>query len=380
MNPETRQRHAELKALFGLGTKDQGDVQAPKAKSLWPLGVALLVVVALGAGFYGALQLLRERESAIAAEEHQREIDEELQRRNAVQFAQLGFLDSFPPLVAISDAEGPLYAKDADGVYTPLRARAGTWINNLAIKEDTVLRYYFSAEGFKTLEKSIAYADWYPKQDPEISLQRTYRKVVLEPIQSPLLPYCEELKTYEQYKNACDFHVFTEIVGRAGYSQKVGLEAEKKDTLAKPKQAEGELFTSPYPEVLTGSIAIRSDVADTKVFFMGEPLMIVKENGNMVQARVSPGEAFQFSTYGQNRLIDITQPLSLRLEAPNFPPFMTEILSHEWHCKPKKMQDFLLISSPPFVMDGSEPRLLQYACDYEVSVEVQFKRFLGARP
>ncbi|MFA5625719.1 MAG: hypothetical protein WC966_11805 [Bradymonadales bacterium] len=377
MTPETRARHSEIKTSLGLSSsvsKSQ-ETTAQKRKSLWPLFLALIILISLVFVIYYATRLISERESEFAAQKREREVAEELARRSAVQYAQVAFLDSFPPLVNISDESGPLYAKNSDGSFTPLRARSSTWINYIPVSESTELHYYFTAEGFKRLKKTIAYADWYPNRDPEITLQKTYRKVVLEPIKTPVLPYCEALKEHEHFKNACDFLVFDEIVWREGYNEKMSVLADSDENEKTAKSKTASQYTAEFPRQLTGSIEIRSDHADTKVFFMGEPLMIVRESGAMVQARVNPDEPFIFSTYGQERPISITQALSIRLEAPGQPPFVTEIQAHEWHCEPKDMESFLAIEPPPYVLDGSDALLLHYACDYNLVIDVQFKRF-----
>ena len=60
--------------------------------------------------------------------------------------------------------------------------------------------------------------------------------------------------------------------------------------------------------------------------------MVVKASGSMSQVKVDPDKPYTFAVYGQGKPIEITEKLSIRLEAPNAPAYVTEILPHQWRC------------------------------------------------
>lgn len=367
-----------------------------------PVVMAIAFVVVAVVAVCVAREAVNAHEDEISTERYIRAMEEEDARRNVIQYAKAGFLDSFPPNVTISDETGVLYAKNEDGSYSELRARKKTWIQNIPVKEDVIRKYKFNSEGFHELTKTIAYYDWYPTRDPEIPLQKVYTHLELAPKTSPLLPYCSELAEVPAYENACNATIFSELMGRAFYERLIKEHKEKQEsenisaqnspstpangtssanavpvrpTTGTPAE---NTETIPYPEKLYGEIRIHTDTPETKVFFMGEPLMMTKESGSMVQVRVQPDAPYAFSTFGNQRPIPISDPLSIRLEAPGLPPFVTEILTHQWHCTPVSKEEALKMAVPPYLVTDNSMVHLQHLCRYSIDIDVSFSKIKAA--
>ena len=130
-------------------------------------------------------------------------------------------------------------------------------------------------------------------------------------------------------------------------------------------------YIDKHPFSLYGSITVESDVPDTRVFFLGEPLMVVKESGSMSQIKAGPDAPVTFATYGQGHPIEITSPLSIRLEASGYPDYVAEILPHQWHCTPAA--DSAALTPPAFTqLDDYKADFRHYVCDYSIHVRVNF--------
>lgn len=387
--------HAELVALFGLdkGARSHRKVNSvqrrPGLRSFVSIGIGFLVIASSVAAYVYANDALERREQDFLAQEKADELAREEARRLRIEYAEIAFIDSLPPLAAISLDGKPLYAKTDDGSYTEFRARASSWLRNLPVREDTVYAFTFSAEGFKPLTRRIAYYDWYPTQSEGHSLQKVFRKVVMEPDVSPRLSYCGDLDA-----TACDWTVFREIMFREAYIERakqliLSDEASKRVALASylrihpdvelgsndSRAAQEMLWAveqrAKAPYALYGRISLTSDTADTRVFFMGEPLMVLKENGSSAQVRLHPGTSYTFDSTGQGRPIDIGQKLSLRLESKDM-SYVTEIHPHQWHCTALMLEQAQTIDVPPFVDLENAPDLRHYLCDYSVSIDVSF--------
>ena len=397
-------RHAAIQKVFGLNrTYDERSattIQPEKQSSLKTTIVLLCTVILIGLivfGFHYASKLLDQKSQREYEAKIQKDIAAEEARRNRIEYAEIAFLDSLPEQVTIALDGKKQYAKTKEGEYSELRAGKSTWIRYLPIKEDTILKFSFEAEGFRSLTRQVAYYDWFPAHKGDITLQKVFRKIVLEPDNSPRLPNCEG--------DACAWSVFREIVFRKQYAEMaaIGVVDEKdreknRDRIFKthPKLAasvgldpallpKNDVGLSPaaqnllnyidkHPYALYGTITVTSDVPDTRVFFLGEPLMIVKESGSMSQVRVDPDKPVSFSTYGQGHPILISEPLSIRLEANGYPAYVTEILPHQWHCEPLFAEAIKTIDPPAFTqLDDVKQDFYHYICDYSVHVNVDFK-------
>lgn len=405
--------HAAIRAIFGLDKPLNAratPVQAAPEKRKSPLiNIAIaLVVVAICAGAWVAYDRhLKAEEEALALAKHQHELDREEARRNRIEYADIAFLDSLPPLAVISMEGKPLYARTDDGAYTELRARESTWIRNLPIKEDTVLHFGFDAEGFRHLSRSVAYYDWFPSHKPGGNpLQKAFRKVVLVPDESPRIEACAQLPTQDGAA-PCEWTVFREIAFRVRYAEAV-KQAEVQESLQHqllvqnfsmhPNLAQaagvapGADLRAPFPAAeapdavkmlvknlnekpfgLYGSLTIQTDTPNTRVFFMKEPLMVVKPSGAMAQVQVQPGQPYTFAVYGAGRPLDISQNMSLRLEAPNAPSYVTEITPLQWRCQVPGIEKLLSLIPPALPDELKSPDYRHYMCDYTLTVSVKFE-------
>lgn len=396
-------QHAAIRSMFGLdktyAQRAQASKWAPKKTSGKTVGVfvALVALVALiVAGYTAASRMIDKKEEAEFLAKKQKEIEAKEARRNRIEYAEIAFMESLPQQVSISLDGKMQYAKTPDGTYTELRASKNTWIRYLPVKEDTVLSFSFEAEGFRPLTRKVAYYDWFPAHGSDITLQKVFRQVILEPDMSPRLPSCQG--------DACDWSVFREIMFRTKYAEMakmaviddkelahnrnrvlkthpalmsaVGLDPTAplpQDAALAPAAANLLHFIDKHPFDLYGTITIETDAPDTRVSFLGEPLMIVKDSGSMSQVKVEPDKPFTFSTYGQGHPIVITDPLSIRLEAQGYPSYVTEILPHQWHCTPISDDLLAQLTPPAFTqLEDTKADYRHYACDYSIRVKVNF--------
>ncbi|MCL2326026.1 MAG: hypothetical protein FWC40_05970 [Proteobacteria bacterium] len=369
-------------------------------KAVLTLVGGLVVVFAIVVVIIFARELIEDREQAAYLARHEASLVQEEARRLLAEYAEIAFLDSFPPSVRIALQGVPLYARTPQGYYTDLRAHESTWIRYLPVQESTVLRFDFAAEGFLPLSRQVAYYDWFPVRKGDITLQRIFRSIVLTPDTSPRLPYCEE--------EACEWTVFREIMFREQYgqmaqgilfepSEKIGglanalkvhpsLAAIAGVDLTQPigqglaereglgAEARNLLrYLTDHPFALYGQMTITTDTPGTRVFFLGEPLMAFRSSGAMSQVRVEPGEPFVFSTYGQGHPIVITDKLSLRLEAPDAPGYVTEILPHQWRCEPVEEEAAKGLFVPKFAQVEGGQDLQHYLCRYAIQIDVNFE-------
>ena len=369
-----------------------------------------IVVVAASIGaWFGFEYLIQKQEEARYIANMERKQAEEEARRNRIEYGDIAFLESFPPNVAISMDGKQLYARSEDGSYTELRARESTWIRNLPIKGETILKFGFTAEGFKPLTRSVAYYDWFPSHKPGSNpLEKAFRKVVLEPDISPRVTACDKLP-FIQDTSACEWTVFREIVFRERYAQAVkplvldeagkraalksqltlhpllaeaahGFDIKTLDTKAPIPNPElpdatksllKTLMDNPYG--LYGAITVETDSPDTRVFFMSEPLMVIKSSGSMSQVRVDPDKPFTFAVYGQGKPIEITEKLSIRLETPDAPAYVTEIAPHQWRCTVPGLEQLLAIPVPAIAPEINSPDYRHFMCDYSIKISVNFQ-------
>ena len=397
-------QHQAIQQMFGFGrayAERSTTVLEPPKKSAFKTacvlcGAVLLVGMSV-AGFYYGNRLLDQKAQRAYELKKQKEIAAEEARRNRTEYAEIAFLDSLPEQVVIAMDGKKQYARTPDGAYSELRAGKNTWIRYLPVKESTVIPFSFEAEGFRPLTRRIAYYDWFPAHKGDITLQKVFQKIVLEPDNSPRLPACEG--------ENCAWSVFREIVFRKQYSEmaaigvvdekdrdknrervfkthpalpaSVGLDPSNmpKTDAALSSSARNLLaYIDKHPYALYGTITIESDVPDTRVFFLGEPLMVVKPSGSMSQVRVDPDNPVSFSTYGQGHPILISEPLSIRLEAKDYPAYVTEILPHQWHCEPVSAETMQSIDPPAFTqLDDVRQDFYHYVCDYSIKIHVQFK-------
>ncbi|MBO4351375.1 MAG: hypothetical protein J6A01_10570 [Proteobacteria bacterium] len=412
---KTAADHEAIRAAFGLnkpaekrGMYEQ-DARKPGIRQFAVLFITLAVVGASIAAWFGFEYLLDKEEEARFIAEHDRKIAEEEARRNRIEYADIAFLDSMPPAVAIAMDDKPLYARSKDGSYTELRARESTWIQNLPIKEDTILKFSFAAEGFKPLSRTVAYYDWFPSNKPgKNPLEKAFKKIVLEPDVSPRIAGCEQLPPILE-TSGCEWTVVREIAFRERYAEAVkslvptedqqraslksilsrnpllaqaanGFDVATLDTgnpiIAPelPDATKSLLKTlTEHPYGLYGAITIETDMPDTRVFFMSEPLMVVKASGNMAQVKVQPNEPFTFAVYGQGKPIEITQLLSLRLEANDAPNYVTEIAPHQWHCEVPDINTALQIPAPEIPPELNMPEYRHQLCSYSIKISVKFQ-------
>ncbi len=148
---EIAAEHEAIRMLFGLDKDAESRGKYETAGKRFSLRAFIIIAVSL-AVVAGCVLLwvwfqyeIRAQEEAQFIAEHDRKIAEEEARRNRIEYADIAFLDSFPPAVAITMDGKPLYARSQDGSYTELRARESTWINNLPVKEDTIFKFAFAA-------------------------------------------------------------------------------------------------------------------------------------------------------------------------------------------------------------------------------------------
>jgi len=405
-----RSRHEAMAGIWGFkkvpasgkgvqGGEGQNRTRVLLRAVLTVMG-ALVVVAAVVGIIAFAVGLLEDRDQEAYLARHEASLVQEEARRLSTEYAEIAFLDSFPPSVSIALQGVPLYARTPQGYYTDLRAHESTWIRYLPIQESTVLRFDFQAEGFMPLSRQVAYYDWFPVRKGDITLQRIFRSIVLTPDTSPRLPYCEG--------EACEWTVFREIMFREQYgqiaqgvlfepSEKVGGLANALKVHPPLAEIAGVDLTQPigpglveregmgaearnllrylsdHPFALYGEITITTDTPGTRVFFLGEPLMAFRSSGAMSQVRVEPGEPFVFSTYGQGHPIVITDKLSLRLEAPDAPGYVTEILPHQWRCEPVEEEVAKGLFVPKFAQVEGEQDLRHYLCRYAIQIDVNFE-------
>ncbi|MBQ9243360.1 MAG: hypothetical protein IJ165_09070 [Proteobacteria bacterium] len=408
--------HEAIRLMLGLDKSldTRGKFEQERTKTgIRPyivIAITLAIITASIAAWFGFEYIIAKQEEARYIAEHDRKLAEEEARRNRIEYADIAFLESFPPNVAISMDGKQLYARSKDGSYTELRARESTWIQNLPVKEDTVFKYSFAAEGFHPLTRTVAYYDWYPSNKPGANpLQKVFKKIVLEPDSTPRVPSCAELPKLTKDDNPCEWSVFREIVFRERYAEAVKpLTLSENDqrkslsallelhpllaqaaagfdpqTLAAnkpiidpelPDSTKSLLKTlTEHPFGLYGSITIKTDSPDTRVFFMSEPLMVVKASGSMSQVKVQPDAPYTFAVYGQGRPLDITQPLTIRLETDNAPAYVTEIAPHMWHCSIPASDVIPKIPAPPLADEAQSPDFRHYLCDYSLTISVDFK-------
>ena len=412
---KTAADHEAIREAFGLnkpaekrGMYEQ-DARNPGFRQFAVLFITLAVVGASIAAWFGFEYLLEKEEEARFIAEHDRKLAEEEARRNRIEYADIAFLDSMPPAVSIAMDDKPLYARSKDGSYTELRARESTWIQNLPIKEDTILKFSFAAEGFKPLSRTVAYYDWFPSNKPgKNPLEKAFKKIVLEPDVSPRITGCEQLPPILE-TSGCEWTVVREIAFRERYAEAVkslvptedqqraslksifsrnpllaqaanGFDIATLDTGAPiiapelPDATKSLLKTlTEHPYGLYGAITIETDMPDTRVFFMSEPLMVVKSSGNMAQVKVQPNEPYTFAVYGQGKPIEITQLLSLRLEANDVPNYVTEIAPHQWHCEVPDINTALQIPAPEIPPELNRPEYRHQLCTYSIKISVKFQ-------
>ncbi|MBQ9395519.1 MAG: hypothetical protein IJU23_08375 [Proteobacteria bacterium] len=410
--------HEAIQGLLGLSKplSERGKFeQEKKSLGVRPfivLFISAAVIAGSIAAWFGFQYALDKQEEARFIAKKELELAEEEARHNRIEYADIAFLDSFPPAVAIAMDGKLMYARSKDGSYTELRARESTWIQNLPIKEDTVLKFTFEAEGFRTLSRSVAYYDWFPSNKPGGNpLQKAFKKIVLEPDVSPLLPSCETQPRIMD-SDPCEWSVFREIAFREKYAETVkplvANETKQRESLKSlltlhpllaaaatgfdvstlntnkpiiapelPDATKALLKTlTEQPYGLYGSITIETDSPDTKVFFMSEPLMVVKSSGSMSQVKIQPGEPYTFATYGQGKPIDIAQTLSLRLETNNAPAYIAEITPFQWHCAVPDAAVIPQLSAPEIPAEANSPDYRHYVCDYSIKISVKFKEIL----
>ncbi len=406
--------HEAIRRLLGLDkpieSRGQFEQEKPRlgVRPFIVLTVTLAVIAGCIAAWFGFEYMIDKQEEARFIAEHDRKLAEEEARHNRIEYADIAFLDSFPPAVAISMDGKQLYARSKDGSYTELRARESTWIQNLPIKESTVLKFGFEAEGFKPLTRSVAYYDWFPSNKPGANpLQKAFKKIVLEPDVSPRIEQCSELPMIMD-SDPCEWTVFREIVFRERYANTVKPivveEAKQREVLKSFMEihpliaaaatgfdpqvlSTSEPMISPelpdatksllkvlseHPYDLYGSITIETDSPDTRVFFMSEPLMQLKSSGSMSQVKVQPGEPYTFSVYGQGKPIEIAQTLSIRLETSDAPAYVAEISPHQWHCTPAAMEQIQRFPAPEIAPEVNSPDYRHYVCDYSIKISVNF--------
>lgn len=410
--------HEAIQSIFGFSKPlpERGKFeQEKKSIGIRPFIVIFLTAAVIAASigaWFGFQYILDKQEEARYIAKKEQELAEEEARRNRIEYADIAFLESFPPAAAISMDEKLLYARSKDGSYTELRARESTWIRNLPIKEDTILKFSFTAEGFKPLSRSVAYYDWFPSNKAGANpLQKAFKKIVLEPDVSPLLPSCQTQPRILD-SDPCEWTVFREIAFREKYAETVKPlavdETKQREYLKSlltlhpllasaaagfdiasldngqpiiapelPDATKALLKTlTEHPYSLYGSITIETDSPDTKVFFMSEPLMVVKSSGSMSQVKIQPGQPYTFATYGQGKPIDIAQTLSLRLETNDAPAYIAEITPFQWHCTIPDASVIPQLSVPEIPAEVNTPDYRHYACDYSIKISVKFKEIL----
>ena len=406
--------HEAIRALFGLDKtfEERGhfesDHKSFSVRGILVIAISLAVIAGCVLMWFWFEYEIRAQEEARYIAEHERKLAEEEARRNRVEYADIAFLDSFPPAVAITMDGKQLYARSQDGSYSELRARESTWINNLAVKEDTIFRFGFEAEGFKPLTRTIAYYDWFPTNKPGANpLQKVFRKIVLEPDITPVFSECAQLPKILD-TDPCEWSIFREIVFREKYieaTQNLAVEDGIKRRMLKhllthhPELAQaargfdmavldsnGELLSPDLPDstksllnhlmahpyALYGTITIETDSPDTRVFFMSEPLMVVKASGSMSQVRINPDEPYTFAVYGQGKPIEIGEKLSLRLETNNAPAYITEIMPHQWHCSVPPIAEALDVPAPEIPPELMMPDYRHQLCSYSIKISVKF--------
>ncbi|MBR4985978.1 MAG: hypothetical protein IKY83_09595 [Proteobacteria bacterium] len=408
--------HAAIRQMLGLDKplSTRGQFEQDNAKTgIRPyivIALTIAVIAASIAAWFGFEYIIAKQEEARFIAEHDRKLAEEQARRNRTEYADIAFLESFPPNVAIAMDGKQLYARAKDGSYTELRARESTWIQNLPIKEDTVIKFSFAAEGFHPLTRTVAYYDWYPSNKAGANpLQKVFKKIVLEPEYAPRIPQCADLPKLTKDDDPCEWSVFREIVFRERYAEAVKPltipEPEQRKSLAAllalhPLLAQAATGFDPqtlgtnkpivdpelpdatksllktlteHPFGLYGAITIKTDTPDTRVFFMSEPLMVVKASGSMSQVKVQPDAPYTFAVYGQGRPLEITQPMTIRLETDNAPAYVTEIAPHMWHCTPATAEMIPQIPAPPIAPEAQSPDYRHQLCDYSITISVDFK-------
>ena len=152
-------QHEALQTMFGLNKSvENRGVFAPVEKkssvrAIIVIAVSLAIVAGCVAMWAWGQRAIRRQEEARVIAKKQQELEAEKLRRNQIEYADIAFLDSFPPNVDISMDGKKLYARSQNGSYTELRARESTWIQNLAVKETTV-RIVLQVESYR-IETSL---------------------------------------------------------------------------------------------------------------------------------------------------------------------------------------------------------------------------------
>ena len=413
---QVRADHEAICAKLGLdkplASRGAIDSDASKTgiRSYVVIAIAIAVVGAIVATYVLFYRYVDLRESELAIAKHDAELEKEKARRDRIEYADIAFLESLPPYVAISMDGKALYAKTPDGAYTELRARESTWIRNLPIKEDTILHFSFAAEGFKTLKRSVAYYDWFPSQSPSGNpLQKAFKRIVLEPDNAPRVEQCSQLARIADV-DPCEWSVFREIAFRERYSAAVKLavvaEPDVPKLVAQNMALHPDMFrdvgldpaqganlpdsatdaarslykhVSENPYGMYGRVTIKSDTPNTRVFFMSEPLMVLKSSGSYAQVQVGPDSPYEFSVYGNGRTIDIMDTLSFRLEAPDKPAYITEITPLQWQCKTPAIETILGLIAPAIPEAVMSPDYRHYLCDYRIEISARFAELEAAK-
>ena len=372
--------HNDIIKILGL---EKNEKKPPKQEEfkypIWPIPVAITILALIIAALIYNNYALQKHEARIVEQKKLKELQLAEERKNQIQYAKVAFLDSFPPAVRIHQDGKQLFAKTPENTVTYFTAKKDAIINNIPVKQDTVVSFTFHSEAFKTLQRTIPIYDWFPTNDDNIPLQKTFRKITLEPVQTPLFPQCEQIAALTpQYKNTCTVSVAQELMTRLQYqknSDELDNEQKERNTAALLNPD----FAPDIPPVknLTGTIIVTSDIPETKLFFLNEPLVVINENNTITQIKLQPGKPHNFSTYGNNKQIPLARNLSIRLEAPGFPPFVAEILPHQWHCTPKNIEDIKQIIPPEFITQEDPQPLMHHLCDYTIEINVNFKDIPG---
>ncbi len=350
----------DLRVILGIADKPRDedlDDYRPHRREHFPIGRFFLLLLVFAGLIVGAVFASK------ALEKRQTELDEkarlaaeaaEAARIPTVRYGNLAIMNSIPEFAFIEQNGQPIYTKTASGMWTELRARPSTWINNVRVEEGTVLRFTLNSEGYKPYEIVLSEYDW-SSVPATGDLEKIYNRLALEPIELPRFQNCAELAEFNPalYANLCSVNIPAEIQTR-------------KD------------FERIYNQRLTGTITIRTDRADAKVFFLGEPLMIITPAGT--QAHATAGrDGLTFSSFGktesgEDKVINITDELSIRLEAEGSDPYLAEIFAHQWRCDPIVAPDVILARPIPTTIDPNAPPPYHHLCNYTYVIDVRFDR------
>jgi hypothetical protein len=325
--------------------------------------VVLIVLGALiGGGFY-AKQVLDKRQSEIERAESEAKARAAAAEAEMDRFGHLSILSSIPPNAVIMQNGEPLLAQTGSGAWTELRAGQATRISNIKIEEDQTLQYTLVAEGHRPYTLSIGPSDWLP-QPGTGDFEKAYSSVRLEPISAPVLKNCEAIAALgPAFANACSWKVSEEIATRLDYER-------------------------IYNTRLRGKLIIKSDPPGARVLFLAKPLMLRTADGTEVQATTSTiaDKPLEVSIVGKNlagedKFIDITDELSVRLELEGHDPYLTTFSHFQWHCTPRTdaMPDLNVLADPlqyplPVKLDPTAPDLLHHLCDYTYVVDAKLRK------